>query len=202
MSLDDISEINRIASMMNKRGHAHLFARETAVDKHINEHIVFQEWCEAMLAEFGKKIELVQQGFDSAPDFFAKCEGRKISVELTELVNSEILEQVARTRKAGERATAVSMFDAAQWTKPLFEERIITLLDSKHKKYMRREPSLVMDALVIYTDEDWLSPFNVSEWLNNIRIDPRSSFNSVYLVQTYFPGYAEHWPLFKLCGHL
>jgi hypothetical protein len=200
-SEEDFAELDRLVEMMNQRGHAHVFARATREDKQIVERLTAQEWGESMSEQFGMTISGVASNDDDPPDCVAVCSGRKISIELAELVDSMVLATIADARRAGLRITAYDqLFDLAQWSSKKFKKATDDLLDRKQHKYGPRGVSV--DVLIIHTGEPWLSPADVAKWLPTLQFQPRPFAQACYLLMDYVPGFAVHWPVFRIYGSL
>lgn len=200
-SEEDFAELDRLVDMMNRRGHAHVFARESAEDKQIVECLTAQEWCDAMNEQFGVTITGVESKEDDPPDCIAVYNGKQISIELAELVDSVVLSRIAEARRAGLRITAYDqLFSLAQWSPEKFKSAIDNLVDSKQRKYGPRR--ITVDALIIHTGEPWLSPTDVAKWLPNMSFEARPIARACYLLMDYFPGFAVHWPVFRIYGAL
>jgi hypothetical protein len=193
--------MRRKADMMNKRGHAHEFAC-TPDDRRLMEKTAAIEFANALRSKDAVDISDVTTSDVEPPDCFAQCNGRRVSIELTELVNSEILKKISVARRKQERAISTSreLFNEAQWTSQVLKSKIDERLNCKHNNYVRR--GILIDVLVIHTAERWLVPSQVAEWLSAVEFAPRSSFKTAYLLMSYFPGYADHWPVFTLYGTL
>lgn len=196
MILAGDDELRRVLAMMNKRGHAHEFATETALDRKIMERMTAQEWARSIRAKFGVVISAIENNDPDPPDCIATLNGTPLSIELTELVDSAILHAIAQARKRGETVSASDqLFDQAQWTRERLKAWLDNRIASKNASYQDR---LVVDTLIIHTAETWLSPFDVETWLNVIPFEPKPNIRSVFLLMTYDPSYSTCWPMFRL----
>lgn len=200
-SEEDFDELDRLVEMMNRRGHAHVFARESAEDKQIVERLTAQEWGEAMGEQFGVVISGVATNKDDPPDCVAVHDGRQITIELAELVDGVILSKIAAARHAGMHITAYDqLFNLAQWSPEKLRNAIDALLEAKQRNYGPR--GVTVDVLVIHTGEPWLSPADVAKWLPALSFQPRAIARACFLLMDYFPGFAVHWPVFRIYGTL
>jgi hypothetical protein len=194
-----IDELKRQVLSMNKRG---IFARQTPEEKVIVETSTVEEWATAVKAEFGLHITNISPCQTDPPDCYANFEGRRISIELAELVDGNRLKESVAAIDAGKEPPHYQgqAFLNTQWSKDRFFDELSVLIDKKTVKYQRNK--LVFDVLIIHTDETWLSPQQVRSWLAETDIGPRSTFQSAYLLMTYDPGYVDHWPVFRLFGSI
>jgi hypothetical protein len=190
----DGKELERIAKQMNDRGHASMLAYETQDDLRALERIVANEWATAMRVKFGLDISNVRSNPApiEPPDCFAACNGHEITIELTELVNGEVLDRFRRSQ-----LSHAEIFNETQWTTDLLVRKIAEQLDKKNIKYARR-PNFQIDALVIYSDETWLSPDLIQRAISETVFPSRHTIRNAFLIRTYVPGYAEHWPMFPI----
>lgn len=194
-------EFARWADIMNKRGHAPEFARVTAEDACIVQKSTAYEWADAMRAKYQLDVTGVASNGLGPPDCIARCNGRLLSLELSELVNPVILSKISRARREGRTISASDeLFDEAQWTPELLSQRVNKLLDKKHRRYATK--GQVFDVLIIHSAEPWLSPTQVEAWLTKLTFEPRSSFTAAYLLLRYFSGYSKRWPVFNLFGRI
>lgn len=180
---------------MNKRG---IFGRRYQSDKVIIEVSTVEEWARAIASEFGVHVTKICICKDDPPDCIATVSGKQISIELAELVDSNRVLECAKAVETGNQPPhhQGTGFEKTQWSKERFFRELNSLIDKKNLKYEKNK--LVFDVLLIHTDEPWLSPQQAKSWLSESKIEPKSSFRSVYLLMTYQPGYANHWPVFLL----
>jgi hypothetical protein len=195
--MDD--ELDSWADAINRRG---IFGRRSDSDKPIVECSTAQEWARSMQAEFAIEVSDIVNAAADPPDCIAHYKGRPISIEMTELLKPEIRTEIDQARKRGEylSTSAGDLFIRAQWTRSTLLSAINERLDDKQGKYARR--NFFADVLVIHTDEPWLSPYQVKEWLSDTEISARPNIRSAYLLRSHFPAYSEHWPVFSLYGDL
>lgn len=193
-------ELDRIVDQINARGHASILARDPA-DQQIMERIIANYWADAMRTALGANITSIRSNpkpYD-APDCFAMYNGKELSIEVTELVDSNILAKIDKARKVGRNLTSSrELFDDAQWTAERLRNEIEARLNKKNARYSSKGESF--DVLVIYTAENWLSPKIIETTLAKSHFAIGDAFKSAYLLSEYYPGYAEHWPLFTLYG--
>lgn len=195
MSNDSDDEFARIVDAMNKRGNAAMFAGGNKDKQHI-ERQAAEEWASSMAETFGLEITNVRSSDNDPPDCYATLAGKTISIEMTELVDGDLLRKIDHARQAGHTANSSTFFNDVQWTPSRLWTAIEKGVDDKDRKYAAR--GLKFDFLVMYTDEDWLSPQLVEATLKQRTMAPRGAFSAAYLLRTHFPGYSEHWPVFEL----
>jgi hypothetical protein len=149
----------------NRHGHAHPFAAETHDEKQIVEFSTVRDWVDAMRQSYGVVISDLAQIQQAGADFSARCGGRMISIELTELVNAELLREIARERRGYDPLSYDAKFRKSQWASEQFKSKIDERISAKEEFCARQELPRILDALVIHTDEDWLLSTQVREWL-------------------------------------
>ncbi len=195
------SPIEQIAETMNRRGHATTFARDNKlITKERIEFSVATEWANSMRETFDVDISDVQHAHAAHPDCFAYYKGERLNLELTELVRQNILATLAKKNKGAVTEFQYSSFEEGRWLAEEFLNEIGRILDSKSQKYL--VAGMNVDALIIYTDENWLHPQSVRGWLDKATIGPRANIRNAYLLTTYVPGYADGWPIFRIYGSL
>ena len=113
-----------------------------------------------------------------------------ISVELTELLHSPSVLKAAAKNQLG--------FDQVQWSEHHFRQRIEERMSSKAAQLSRSDRRC--DILILHTDEPWLSPSAVEQWLARKPLQSEPRFGAAYLLMTYVPGWSDHWPVFRLWG--
>jgi hypothetical protein len=161
-----------------------------------------EEWASAVKSEFGLHVTNVRSCQTDPPDCCADIEGRSISIELAELTDGNRLKESVTAIEAGQDLPhhQGQAFLDTQWSRDRFFKELSHLIDKKAKKY--ESENLVFDVLLVHTDEPWLSPQKVRDWLAEKDVEPRNVFRSAYLLMTYVPGYAHHWPVFLLFGSI
>lgn len=177
--------------LQSNRGHASAFARSNAQDKIVVERATVFEWARSLGALERGQVDSIVAGPDNEfPDFTARLDGKAIVIELTELLHSPgILKRAVKGNLD---------FDSLQWTEAHFRERVSERLNSKVDKLSQRRQSA--DVLILHTDEPWLAPQMIEQWLEREAFGRRDEIANAYLLTTYVPGYAEHWPMFSLYG--
>jgi hypothetical protein len=192
--MDD--ELERRVRLMNKaHGYGGIF-NHGARDKQIVELSTAHSWCEALRSEFGLVVGEPELNPDDPPDFFVTVEAQVAGVELVQLIN----EDHKKRALAGETPFADDLFKDMQWTGDRLQEALNAVIEGKGGKYSTR--GKVVDALVVHTDETWLSAEAVGRWLPELRLVQPDSIRSAFLLMTYEPGRGTpHWPLFRLYGN-
>jgi hypothetical protein len=190
-------ELRRWARLMNERRHATVFAQETIEDRMIVELSTLREFCTSVHTKYGLVLERIANGPapNKSPDCYAELLGARISLELTEL--TEILGQIREAEKHDISASAYhgEVFQKSQWSKDRLQNSLSGILDKKSDKYRN---TVDIDILIIHTDEPWLDPRCVEEWLSVSKFAAREAIRSAYLLMTPFPGYSNNWPVFRL----
>ncbi len=177
-----------------------MFGRRSQSDRVIVEVSTVEEWARAVASEFGTHVTGICICKDDPPDCIATIDGRHISIELAELVDSNRIIDSVKAVEAGYEPPHYhgKSFEKAQWSKDRFFTELNSLIDKKDLKYQKNK--FVFDVLLIHTDETWLSPVQAKSWLAEDKIETRISFKSAFLLMTNEPGYANHWPVFQLFG--
>ena len=192
------AELRYRIELNNKRGHAGEFA--TANTPGVTESVeqaVVSIFADTMSYLCDVSLENIKSNPQDPPDCFAMIEGRRVHIELTELVDGNAL---AAAKKIGGISHNIT-FEEMQWSSGRFFSEVCTLIDKKDKKYRVSEKAF--DCLLIYSGELWLYPKDVQFWLRETSIAVRESFRSVYFLMTYDPGYStKHNPVFRLYGDL
>jgi hypothetical protein len=191
---DEENSLEEIANILNRRGHAHMFARGGPITKGMVEIGVAEEWATSMRGEFGVGISGIRQSPSDPPDCYVTISAKTISVEITELVNDDVLKQISQGK------TDSSLFQQQQWNLESFSEAINKRLNEKPKNYQKN--NIAIDVIIIHIDENYLSPFDISLWLAELQFAPRDSILNAYLLRTYTPNFRDWWPIFKLYGTL
>ena len=190
------ANLNYWIELQNKRGHAGEFATaNTSGVTEAVEQTVVSIFDDSMRLLYNVSLEDIKSNPKDPPDCFATIKGRRVSIELVELVDGNAL---AAAKKPGGISHNIP-FEEMQWCSGRFFSKICTLIDKKDKKYQASEK--VFDCLLIYSGEPWLYPKDVQAWLRETNIAVRQSFRSVYFLMTYDPGYNQkHYPAFRLYG--
>jgi hypothetical protein len=199
MTNDEHNEVKRWIAEMNKRG---TFAAQNPQDRTIMEASTAGEWALAVKEKFGLLITNVRPCQTDPPDCYADFEGKSISIELAELVDGHRLRESVIANETGQDPPHLygKAFLNTQWSKDRFFRELAILIDKKTAKYENHNSAF--DVLLVHTDEPWLSPQQVSNWLADKVVEPRSVFRSAYLLMPYVPGYVHHWPVFLLFGSI
>jgi len=131
---------------------------------------------------------------------YAEINGHAVSIEVTELVDGDIIKSIDRSRRGKSPAlTGGFLFNRLQWSKDRFFNAIQNRIDGKYTKYSSRIPKIEIDVLLVCSTEPWLSPHDLSTWVSSGSLKQRHSFKAAYLIKTYDPSFSKsHWPLFKL----
>ena len=148
--------------------------------------------------ESGIEITEICSNRDDPPDCFAKRADEKIGIEVTILIKSKILKRIAESRPDRRKKKPYppgKQFLDEQWTHEEFTKEVRELIAQKDSK--AKGKNTIFDVLLIYTDEGDLPPELLESWLSNEKFSA-TNIKEVFLLRSYWPGYSEHWPLFKL----
>lgn len=81
-------------SLFNSRGHAGREAKTNAT-KRIVEQSILENWRIVARAALGLDVTEVSMNAQEPPDAYATIKGSRVAVELTELVNGELLSKAS-----------------------------------------------------------------------------------------------------------
>ena len=207
-TMDELGhDLKRIAEATNKLGHAAFDAVpqdgfESSEEKkdweEMQERGRVLEFAKSLSAEFGIEIIEIESNPDDPPDCFAKRAGDTIGIEVTELVKRHIRERIAESRPSQRKPIPYSpneRFADELWTRDEFTKKIGESVAKKDASATKKNKTL--DVLLIYTDEGDLPPERLEDWLSNERFSA-TNIKEIFLIRSYWPGYKEYWPLFKL----
>jgi hypothetical protein len=183
---------------LNARGHAGR-GHTTHQTHQIVELSILGDWQTAVAESLGWHVSDLKINPSDPPDAFATIEGRRVSIELTELVDGRLLSGLRRaSRASGIRMTSSEgdAFIRSQWTQERFRHELRQRIEAKQKRYDKRD--IVIDVLVIFTDEPWLSRLQVAEWLKDWLPMATPNLKAVHLLMGYEPGYPAGYPVFEL----
>ena len=196
--------LKRLADAANKQGHAAFDAvpkdgLESGAErehwKELQEQGRTGEFARSLSAEFGIEISEIYSNSDDPPDCHAKRADEKIGIEVTTLVKSDILGRVAQARKGNKDYSPEEQFSDGFWTQDELLNKIGELIAKKDASAQKEGKTF--DVLLIYTDEDDLPPERLEDCLSNQKF-VATNIKEVFLLRSFWPGYREHWPLFKL----
>ncbi len=199
-----LKDVERWVEAGNKRGHASLGAvpkddpeqgEEPGHHKKVKERAWVKDFAKSLLAEFGREITKIESNPDDPPDCFGEEEGKKIGIEVTELVKGEILDRIAQKRYGKRDYSPSEQFMDEQWVHSDFIKRTQESIDKKSERARRKGETF--DVLLIYSDEDELPPDRLEEWLLNEKF-LAPNIKEIFLLRSGWPGYRDHSPLFML----
>jgi len=198
---NDLEGAKAKADVMNERGgHASVFARKTPEDLQIVERAAACEFSESVQAKYGLQIDNIESNPEKngVPDCFANHEGRRIGIELTELVDGSLLDDIRNTSIDEPAINAYSGegFVRAQWDEARFSKDLSERICCKVRKYQKNGHAV--DILIVHTAEPWLKPERVEKWVSLSNLKPTVQIRSAYLLMDYVPGYSENWPVFRI----
>lgn len=194
---DEGDEFIRWVEIINRNhGYSGIFNHQTSADKVIVELCTAREWCKSMAAEFGVTIGEPEYNSNEPPDCYVCVDGRKLGVELRQLV-----EEAHKERAKDESPYAGQLFLDMQWSKDRLISKLTEAIQAKGNRY--RGGGKFIDVLLLHTDEPWLNSSQAHEWLNHVQIQAHPNIASAFLLFSYEPGKGvEHWPLIWLYGNL
>ena len=175
------------ADAMERAGHAPIFVSPTKSLEPIVEKQTAEEFAKALSSEFGIElgdIRNAENPNNDFPDCFCRHKGKTANIELTELVRGHL------------RGNTSVRWRDKQWSEEQFSRGIERLIEKKIAKSYRHQVQL--DYLVIYSNEEWISPFQAKEWLSSNAFSASGRIRSAYFLQFYVPGWRDHWPLHKI----
>lgn len=187
-------EVDRRVRIMNDRGNASLYAKEIQDDQVIIEKSVTQDW----LLIANKKLALgITDWFPNPepkepPDIFGYIGEKKISIECTEFVDGDLLD---RLKSKEINIHAGIGFKEAQWTECDFIAHLNECISKKEEKYSKN--NIVIDFLLIHSDEHWLYPGKVNDWISRFNRRSNATIDSAYFLMSYDPQ-IKTYPVFKL----
>ncbi len=199
-----LKEVERWVEAGNIRGHASLGAipkdnpklgEEPGHHREVQERDWVNEFAELLSAKFGRELTEIRSNPDDPPDCFAEEEGKKIGIEVTELVKGEILHRIAQKRYGNKDYSPSEQFTDELWTHDDFIQRVQESIDKKVDR--ARETGKIFDVLLIYTDENDLYPERLKEWLSNEKFSA-ANISEVFFLRSYWPENGDHSPLFKM----
>ncbi|EEW26845.1 hypothetical protein [Rhodobacter ferrooxidans] len=192
-----MSDWEDLVNLINSRGHAGVFAQQRGIlERRDLELSVALEWARSAAAVFGLDVTEIRSNPADPPDCVASVNGRQVGIELTELVDGELLAELKfRSEQDGRRITShhSTVFMRAQWDEMRFRAYIDRLLDKKAAK-----AKVPFDFLVVYSAETYLSCELVRQWMTNAPFAPRAGIGAAHFLMDYVPGVSEHWPVFRL----
>ncbi len=205
MTKELLNNFEWVVQEMNKFGHAVLcavpknnpeFNEEIVNWQEIWERDKVQDLAESLSAESGIEITGIRSNRDDPPDCFAIRTGEGIGIEVTILIKSKILRRIAQARPDRRNRKSYPSWEKfldEQWTHEEFIKEVQNLIIKKDDKAKNK---VIIDVLLIYTDEGDLSPERLKDWLSNQKFFA-TNIKEVFLLRSYWPGYKEHAPLFK-----
>lgn len=196
LSQGERDALERRVGIMAQRGHAPMFARETVEDLANVERKTANEWAQAARDKYGIEVRAIRSNPipNGVPDCFALQNGTTISLELTEVVDGALLNDIKKGKFSS--AFAGQGFERSQWSGSRLAAYLIAAIEKKHAKYERNGERV--DVLILHSDEPWLDPYNVENWLRWRLPRPRARIGSAYFLLTYHPHFSPNWPVFRL----
>ena len=168
-------------------GHAPVFVHPTKASEAIVEKQTAEEFGLALNSEVGVQIDEIKNCTNPNNDF-PDCEGLRhgnsVSIELTELVRGHL------------RGKPNVRWKDKQWNIDKFRDQMSCLIQKKIAK--SRFHNVVLDYLVIHSNEEWISPVQAEEWLSGLSFYAERRIHEAFFLQFYVPGWRDHWPIHKI----
>lgn len=188
--------LNYWIELINRRGHSSIFATTNKTKKLVELSVAF-EFSKSLQHEFSILLENITNNETDPPDCLAEVNGRKVQIELVELIDRNAIEIAKQTGKTAHNDA--KQFSKTQWNSDRFIEEVNKVMDRKEEKY--KATGKKFEILLMYTAEPWLSPNDAKHWISQQAFEARTSFESAFLLMDYDPSYSQnHWPLFKIYG--
>jgi hypothetical protein len=161
LSDDDLRGIERWGKAFTRRG---VYAR-TNKAKSFVELMTALDFVRSARVEYGVELLRLESREPPEPDIRCVCDGHFLSMELSELMDEEL---VARKATLNEPWATYNepFFSASQWTRPKFRAAVARIVHEKgSRKYESNGMAVGVDALLMHTSEPWLSPSDCADWL-------------------------------------
>ncbi|MCY1530246.1 hypothetical protein D9M68_654260 [compost metagenome] len=186
--MDDV-DAEIIAALQRNRKYAGFF--EWSADRDLAEHGVVESLAKSLDKRgelFFSDLKIRGRGNDP-PDLEAvDAEGRRVAIEVTELVDGKVAHahQVGRT------------WEVAEWKRDDFLVALKTRLATKDAKFAKLEdgPYPGGYVVVVFTDETFLMWLAVEDHLKGQAFDGMPNISRAFLLLSYFPG--KGYPYFEL----
>ena len=174
----------RIVDRNRKRGHAN-FWNAGNEDQGLMEVNATKDWAKEMNKR-GWQINMgtIQKNAEIYPDCLAEMDGKKIGVELTEMVDRKAIKE---------------KHPIPPWPLDKFREHLSERVQEKDKRVRNR--SLSKQFLLIVTDEWYLTEATtLPEYLKTIELQQHRNFDGIYVMTSYMPNPDEQgcYPVFEV----
>ena len=138
-------EFRRRIRLDAERGNAGTFAQALTKkdgrkkeDRELVERSTAQEWAKSYFAEYGIEVCQIASGKTEVPDCTGIIDGFEIGIELTEMVDRELLRDIDKQRKKGINSSVrTDFYSRAQWDKSRFHLSLCERLQDKIENYDR-----------------------------------------------------------------
>lgn len=195
MSEDQV--LKRWASLMNARGIAGLGARETAEEKQIVERGILQDFIATIEQAAKVRVSDVADAEPPEPDFKANVNGHRLHIELTELIDPELVREAKRIRRTPDHplnGEALAFDTSFDW----FSTILGSAIRKKDERYAGRDVKI--DVLLVWNEAEQLGIEDTDTWLKAFQLPVLQNIHSVYLQSWYHPHYAAR-PTWSLRAH-
>lgn len=180
---DDLEEVARLLkrAVDKQRGLADFFDYP---DRDVKEQGIAAD----AFAAAGLPVEkLTSRGNEDPPDCEAILYGRRVGIELTELVDQEAIEKFKKTKFA---------YDWAEWTRDEFIGRLRQCIERKDSVASVKGGPYDDYYLIIYSDEWTVASQNIEEELRGMSFPTRLITHALLLL-SYDPR-TKSYPVFQL----
>ena len=188
-----------------KRGHATFFHTPQKY-KRLEEVSDTRAWAEEMNKRgFQIDLDTIRPNPTDPPDVFAEMDGKRIGVEVTELVDEEAIRahpKVPRYQGPGHFRKHFPDSPIVKWS-PAKLERYLWKIVQK-KDMAARSPSVSEQFLLIVTDEPWFIHAGstvLPEYLEIVKLPRPRNLDGVYIMgSSMTDGDSEdaHYPVFEI----
>jgi hypothetical protein len=178
-----------------RRGYAD--SRSWPIDRGVEERGIAQDFIEAAIGEPGapfSNLRLRRRGEDPPDCEALDASGHRIAIEVTELVDRETVETLAKHRRAGAIGAAHSF--SFEWNSATFLTRVHERLARKDQREKLKGGPYDEYILVIYTAEQGLDAAAVRLWVGKHRFAAPRGIDRAFLSLDYEPG--AGYPLVRL----
>ena len=195
-----LEAMERIEDSCRKRGHATGWHAPNEFQNQM-EVGATREWALEMNKR-GWKIDIhtIRKNSETYPDCTAEMDGEKIGVEVTELVDGNVIKEHPENPRYEGPEQFVREFSVPmppEWPIEKFEQHLRKLVCHKNERV--KDSSLSKQFLLIVTDEPWLDKATLAEYLRTIKLQRPRHFDSVFVMTSYVPNPAGrgdgHYPV-------
>lgn len=180
-------------NLINSRGIAGVAARK-ANEKCIVERWVVNEFAETVRSTLFKDVSDIRSLDQHLNDFSMRIDGNLINIEVTELINGNILAEFADAKKI-EGSPSHPLYrehirfgPSKQW----FEDKMKKLISKKEKTYSKKIAKGDidrLDILLIFNEDLNVTLDDIGIWLIDFKLPDTDSIDAIYFQNWYHPNY-------------